>query len=100
LVQIGESRAKTEGPKRWASLHARAEAWDGTNPDAESEFIAHLADGLGMCSCRKDWAELLERLPPDLSSPAAYLAWTVKAHDEVNDRLGKPVYSALTSAPL
>lgn len=92
-VKVTDRRA-TEGPKRWAALHRRALAWDPATGDfkAEVAFIATLADGLGMCSCKKDWAEFIERVPPDLWTTAdAYFAWTVTAHNEVNVKLRKPI---------
>jgi hypothetical protein len=43
------------------------------------------------CDCRRHWRDLVERMPPDFSSPAAFFAWSVSAHNAVNTRLGKPV---------
>ena len=91
----GKSLAKAEGPKRWAELHRRASEWNPATADAEAElaFIGGLADGLGLCHCRRDWRELLKVSPPDLSTRAAYEAWAVVAHNAVNLRVGKPTYS-------
>lgn len=41
------------------------------------------------CNCRKHWNELVEAMPPDFSSREAFFAWTVEAHNAVNQRLGK-----------
>jgi hypothetical protein len=79
---------ETEGPKRWAELHRRAmSGW--INP-SEMAFVITLADGMGACTCRGEWRTLLKRMPPDLSSPEAYFAWSVAVHNAVNLRLGKP----------
>lgn len=45
------------------------------------------------CDCRRHWRELVEKMPPNFSSPAAFFAWSVSAHNVVNARLGKPVMS-------
>jgi hypothetical protein len=43
--------------------------------------------------CKRHWDEWRKANPADLSSPAAYFAWTVAAHNAVNRRLGKPEMS-------
>jgi hypothetical protein len=97
LLTANDLRA-TEGPKRWAELHRRASS--GVIAEDEREFIRTLAKGLGRCKCATEWAMLLVRMPPDLSSPAAYEAWAIAAHDKINANLGKPLYSARINVPL
>lgn len=85
---MGQAKARVEGPKRWAELHRRAAS--GVIADDELAFIRSLAKGIGICACKTKWRALLRKMPPDLSSPEAYFAWTVAAHNVVNERLGKP----------
>lgn len=84
-------RRAVEGPKRWAALHKRAIAWDPAtgDPEAEMDFIRKLADGLGLCSCKRDWDEYLRQFPPDLSSAEGYFAWAWEAHQSLNEKLKK-----------
>jgi hypothetical protein len=85
---------KVEGPKRWAELHRRALAWDGTGDrEAELKFIRTLADGLGGCACKRTWAKLLKGMPPDLSTGESYWRWSWQAHRAVNRSLKKPELS-------
>lgn len=77
------------GRELWEQLHRRAAS--GRIAVAEMAFIKHLADPLARCGCRAEWAALLDRMPPDLSTPETYFAWSVAAHNEVNARLGKPI---------
>lgn len=41
------------------------------------------------CDCRRHWREFVAKYPPDFSSREAFFAWTVRAHNAVNRRLGK-----------
>jgi len=43
------------------------------------------------CSCNEHWRKLIKTLPPDYSSKHAFFEWTVKAHNEVNIKLNKPL---------
>jgi hypothetical protein len=52
------------------------------------EFVARLPCG----ECVGHAEAYLARAPPDLSDTYAYQAWTVDFHNDVNIRLGKPVY--------
>lgn len=74
------------GAELWAEIHRRALAHDGSD---DSAFIATVTARLPCSTCRPHWLEMLERTPPDFGE--TYFAWTVKRHNEVNLRLGKPV---------
>lgn len=45
------------------------------------------------CDCRRHWRELVEEFPPVFTSREAFFEWSVKAHNRVNVRLGKPEVS-------
>lgn len=88
LVRITPSPIEQLGPKLWAELHRRPWACDLAT---EAAWIRDtFTPRLTACACRKDWLAALHTTPPDLASPAAYFAWSVARHNEVNARLGKP----------
>lgn len=76
------------GPKMWAELHRRPQM-----VEREIEWIQQFGTRIPCGSCRQHWKNMVQRTPADLSSPAAYFAWTVDRHNEVNARLGKPIIS-------
>jgi hypothetical protein len=93
-VQVRVAKAvevgwEERGPKLWAELHARPAAYTG-DAVAELAWLEAFARRIGCRKCQNHWRELAEKMPPDLSSPAAYWRWTVEAHNAVNVRLGKP----------
>lgn len=45
------------------------------------------------CKCNEHWSRWYPQNQPDYSSRDAYFAWTVKAHNAVNERLHKPIMS-------
>lgn len=42
------------------------------------------------CRCREGYNQFKAADPPDFSSPMAFFHWTVRIHDAVNRKLGKP----------
>jgi hypothetical protein len=48
------------------------------------DFISKLANGLGLCSCRTDWAKYLADVPPDLSSAAGVLSMWLIVSERLN----------------
>lgn len=70
------------GPVMWAQLHT------ATNADAAwLEAFTKRIPG-GNCECRKHWRAVLAEMPPEYGE--GWKEWTVRAHDAVNARLGKP----------
>ncbi len=45
------------------------------------------------CDCGRKWNEIERENPPDTSSQEAFFEWSVKVHNEVNKKLGKPFFS-------
>lgn len=75
------------GPRLWAELHRRPWACDLSR---EAEWLqGDFAPRLLGCACRTHWRAALLAAPPDLTSHAAYFAWTVARHNEVRRRQGK-----------
>lgn len=85
----------SDGPEKWRELHLHAAALvrDGALNEAnERNWLQYFSRSIGCLDCRLNWQTELGKLPPDYSSPAAFFAWTVAAHNAVNDRLGKPQF--------
>jgi formate-dependent nitrite reductase cytochrome c552 subunit len=83
-----QSSWQIRGPKLWAELHGRAAAFAG-DVDGERKWLAEFAARLGCGDCKRHWLQWVAENPPDLASAEAYRAWTVRAHNAVNRRLGK-----------
>ena len=81
----------TRGPALWAELHARPATYSGDTA-AELAWLDAFAARVPCGDCRRHWRELVEKMPPDLTSAAAYERWTIDAHNAVNVELGKPVW--------
>jgi len=45
------------------------------------------------CKCKENWDKWYKANPPDFTTKESYFAWTVKAHNDINNRLGKPIVS-------
>jgi hypothetical protein len=41
----------------------------------------------GRCNCKEDYRKILEKLPPDFSTPEAFFQWGVELHNLVNAKL-------------
>lgn len=90
----------------WADLHHRAAHGacfvpsDNPDPDIEHLWLDRFANRIRCAGCRNHWREVIAKLPPDFSSRAAYFRWTVRAHNSINRRLGKPIVSLRTARAL
>lgn len=91
------------GPAGWHFLHTAAlaypEAPTATDRRFMFVFLKHFARVLPCRTCSEHFVRLVdEGLPsmhcPVLASRDALFEWTVRAHNLVNQRLGKPEQSA------
>ena len=73
----------TAGPWLWSTVHA------AESPN--EELIDGVTRALPCGECRGHWLLLLAATPPDFGE--GWFAWTVRAHNLVNERLGKPPMS-------
>jgi hypothetical protein len=80
------------GPPMWAELHARAAAYAG-DAEAERKWLDEFTARVPCGDCLRHWKELVAKTPPDLSDAAAYRRWAVDAHNAVNVRLGRAVWT-------
>lgn len=77
------------GPIKWKELHTRA-----LTPlplDQEPEWFRSFVAGLPCPKCRNHFEEFVARNPPDFSSRRSFFAWTVCAHNHVNQATGKSI---------
>jgi hypothetical protein len=70
----------------WRMLHERGIEKEGSD---DSEWIRYFSGLIPCGDCRKHWREILSETPPDFNK---YFAWTVSAHNSVNNTLGKPFF--------
>jgi hypothetical protein len=77
----------------WVKLHSfRLLKWDSSI--ATEWFIQWQRDIPDIdCGCMVHWRGLIRRFPADLSSAEAFFAWGVEAHNRVNKRIGKKLFT-------
>lgn len=81
---------KQKGNMLWLELHNRAINHDGSN-DAKfiNEFGKKIPRFMHGCSCNEFWNKWIRANPPNYAQ-GKYFEWTVKTHNAVNAKLGKP----------
>lgn len=84
------------GRPGWLLLHSIAATYPIAATSRErqlgEDFIAGFARSLACTVCRKHFADMIERMPPQLESRTAFVRRVCEWHNEVNQRLGKRVY--------
>jgi len=88
-------KMSTTTQELWKQLHLRALQHTSGESDASwilvwSRKIPRFTKG---CRCKEHWQKWYVKNRPDFSSAEKYFAWTVAAHNSVNERLKKPAYS-------
>lgn len=87
------------GPHVWAALHliclGAPERLTANNAADYRKFLEGFAGVLPCGSCREHFAKVLAQAPIDnaLTGRDALFSWSVRAHNAVNARLGKPEFS-------
>ena len=78
----------------WKELHTNA---IGNNKSNDAIFLANFGRKIPRyttgCSCREFWNNWVRQNPPIYTPSSAYFDWTVKVHNAVNAKLGKPQMS-------
>ncbi|KAI0251759.1 ERV/ALR sulfhydryl oxidase domain-containing protein [Lactifluus subvellereus] len=84
------------GRATWTFLHTTAAYYpESPTPTQRAHMLQllHALPQLYPCShCANDLGERMQRRPPNVRSRAALAAWLCATHNEVNARLGKPVF--------
>lgn len=82
------------GRASWLDLHSFSDSLGGGfSPESVLVWLesweGRIPDFAG-CACRRHWGRVKQELPVDTSSPEAFRAWCVAAHNKVNSILEKP----------
>lgn len=91
------------GPLGWMTLHSMASLYPdepaGSEKALMNSWLDLFAATITCPSCQGHFQETLEvyrsRFPGMLESRAAFLLFTFRAHNSVNQRLQKPIYSTV-----
>jgi hypothetical protein len=76
------------GPIKWKELHTRGLIELGM--EHEADWFTSFVDGLPCPKCRDHFCAFIEQSPPDFRSRSHFFAWTVAAHNYVNQATQKP----------
>ena len=75
----------------WKELHTNAYKYTGTNDSAFlTAFGRKIPRYIKGCSCQEFWNNWVRTNPAVYGPNKEYFAWTVKTHNAVNKKLGKP----------
>ena len=78
----------------WKELHTRAINYTGKD---DRNFIQKWTTKIPRftkgCKCREFWTVWSRSNPPKFTPAGAYFEWTVKAHNAVNQKLGKKTFT-------
>ena len=75
----------------WKELHVRALNFKGEDDSPYLiSFRSRIPRFTTGCSCKEFWIVWIRQNPPTFDK---YFEWTVKAHNAVNAKLGKPTYT-------
>ena len=95
----GEGKPVTReelGRATWLFLHTLAAQYpeDPTRQQARDarDLVSIMTRAYPCAECARHFEEVVRRVPPDVSSGAAFRQWTCEVHNEVNVRLGKPEF--------
>ncbi|KIL00880.1 hypothetical protein PAXRUDRAFT_128869, partial [Paxillus rubicundulus Ve08.2h10] len=97
MSKLGNETAKAElGRATWKLLHTMTLRYP-ENPTQDErqalEAYMYLTSRLYPCGeCASEFQELLKKFPPQTSSRRAASLWLCSVHNEVNDRLEKPLF--------
>jgi hypothetical protein len=82
-AQVPRPAAEVWGPPLWRELH--------TKTDADPAWLERFTSRVPCGECRGHWRAVLAEIPPVFG--AGWREWTIRAHDAVNARLGKPMWN-------
>ena len=90
IIQYKRDRGKW-GPILWKILHERPFV-EKMVLEEELDWLKEFTNWIPCGECSVHWKQFVRNNQPDLSSVKAYFDWTVKAHNDVNKKLGKPIW--------
>ena len=78
----------------WRELHERALKNSGENDIIYlAQFATKIPRYTTGCKCKEFWNNWVRLNPPVYGKNGEFFEWTVKAHNAVNAKLGKPQYT-------
>lgn len=85
------------GPKLWFMLHTISFNYPD-NPSFDDmkyhqDFFEILVHIIPCATCANHYSEYISKNPPKLSSKKDLIKWTIDLHNNVNQRLGKKIYT-------
>jgi Erv1 / Alr family len=90
-----EENFRLQGRLAWAWLHSQK--WQSFT---EAEITATLKEFEAMIpayscggKCKAEWIQLTKMMGPPVTQPQAMFAWTVAAHNFINKKLKKPMFT-------
>lgn len=86
----------TDTATLWKELHLRALNYTVGEKKSDASWLLAWTRKIPRftkgCRCNEHWQKWYGKNRPDYSSSEAYFAWTVQAHNAVNERLKKPTW--------
>jgi mitochondrial FAD-linked sulfhydryl oxidase len=84
------------GNATWGLLHTMA-AYYPQHPSLQKQettksFLTNLGEVFPCRVCGEDWKNVLETRPPIVTDQEKFSQWLCSAHNDVNERLGKPEF--------
>jgi len=84
------------GRAGWTLLHSIADAYSERPTERDrhdmSQFVQLFAKFYPCGACAEDFQAHVKESPPDTRSRTALSLWMCRAHNEVNEKLGKPTF--------
>lgn len=102
ILKMDLTKLENWGPNAWRTLHAMSLSYPNAPTEADKlnmkTLLFQFARFLPCKLCSKHFHEVLQRrINPDsstaLNSRDSFVNFVIDVHNEVNERLGKPVYS-------
>ncbi len=75
----------------WNELHLRALEYKGNDTIFINNFGKKIPRFTTGCKCKEHWVKWVKANPPTFGPK--YFDWTVRIHNSVNQKLGKPTYT-------
>lgn len=98
MISTKSAKAKRWGPYAWYKFHKKPVRYPETPCKCDIKCITQyyykiFPKYIDCSSCKKEYMRLIEAHPIKANSDFELYMWTVKIHNMVNIKLGKPVVS-------
>lgn len=88
---------KEWGPIGWEFLHQVAIGYPNDPSNEERQwalvFLNSVSHILPCVECQHHFQQLLREFPPDVRNSCTFQTWLFHAHNKVNQRLGKEIFT-------